>query len=65
MGSADGTSISPNHLAYRWKVEMKRREGIKEEGGNKIKGSKKKKGREEKERNNIAFQNKTCNRTCE
>ena len=35
MRSADGTSISPNDLAYRWKVEMKRGEGIKEEGENK------------------------------
>ena len=41
MGSANGTSISPNPLSYRWKVEMKRREGIKEEGGNNIRGSKK------------------------
>ena len=40
MESADGTSINTSHLAYRWKVEMKRRESIKEEGGNKIKGSK-------------------------
>ena len=38
MGSADGTSINPNHLAYRWKVEMKRSESIKEEGGNKMGG---------------------------
>ena len=39
-GKPDETSINPNHLAYRWKVEMKRRESIKEEGGNKIRGSK-------------------------
>ena len=49
MGSADGTSISPNHLAYRWKVEMKRRESIKEEGGNKIRGSKKRGSKREKQ----------------
>ena len=30
MGSADGTSISTSHLAYKWKVEMKRRRSIKE-----------------------------------
>ena len=35
MRNADGTSISPNDLAYRWKVEMKRGESIKEEGENK------------------------------
>ena len=50
MGGADGTSISTNHLAYRWKVGMKRKESIKEEGGNEIKGSGKK-----GEKNNIAF----------
>ena len=38
MGGADGTSINTNHLAYRWKVEMKSEESIKEEGGNEIKG---------------------------
>ena len=59
LGNADGTSINPNHLAYRWKVEMKKRESIKEEGGNKIEGSKK------REKNKIAFQNQTCNWTCE
>ena len=59
MGSADGTSISTNHPIYRWKVEMKMRESIKEEGGNEIEGSKK------REKNKIAFQNQTCNRTCE
>ena len=36
MGSVDGTNINPDHLAYRWKVEMKKGESIKEEGGNKI-----------------------------
>jgi len=40
MRSADGISISPNHLAYRWKVEMKRKRSIKEERGNKIERSK-------------------------
>ena len=39
MRRADGTSISLNHLAYRWTVEMKRGESIKEEGGNEIRGS--------------------------
>ena len=62
MGSVDGTNISSNHLAYRWKVEMKKRENIKEEGGNEIGGSKK---GEKKERNKKEFQNQTCNRTCE
>ena len=38
MGGADGTSISTNHLAYIWKVEMKSEKSIKEEGGNEIKG---------------------------
>ena len=61
MGGADGTSISTNHLIYRWKVEMKRKESIKEEGGNEIRGSRKK----GEKRNKIAFQSQTCNRTCE
>ena len=34
MGSADGTSINTNRLACTWKVEMKRRDSIKEERGN-------------------------------
>ena len=55
MRGTDGTSISPSHLAYRWKVEMKRREGIKEEGENKI-GD-----RKIKERNTVAIPNRTCN----
>ena len=42
MGSADGTSMNPNRLACMWKVEMKRRDSIKEEGGNKTRGSRKK-----------------------
>ena len=62
MGSVDRISIITNHLTYRWKVEMKMRESIKEEGGNEIGGSKK---GEEKEKNKIAFQNQTCNRICE
>ena len=49
MGSADGTSISTNHLVYRWKVEMKMRESIKEEGGNEIRGSKSGKRKREKQ----------------
>ena len=40
MGSADGTSISPNHLAYRWKMEMKRMESIKERQENKMRDQK-------------------------
>ena len=39
MGSVDRTGISTNHLAYRWKVEMKMRESIKE-GGSRKKGEK-------------------------
>ena len=42
MGSADETSINTSHLAYRWKMEMKRRGGIKEKRGNEMRGSKKK-----------------------
>ena len=42
MRSADGTSISTSHLAYKWKVEMKRRGGIKEKRGNEMRGTKKK-----------------------
>ena len=55
MGSADGTSISTNHLTYKWKVEMKMRESIKEEGGNEIGGSRKKekKKRETREHSRI------------
>ena len=30
----DGTSINTNHLDYMWRVEMKREDSIKEEGGN-------------------------------
>ena len=41
MGGADGTSIKNNCLACTWKVEMKRRDSIKEEEGNKTKGSEK------------------------
>ena len=32
MGSTDGTSIHTNRLACTWKVEMKRKDNIKEEG---------------------------------
>jgi len=45
----DGTSISLNHLAYRWTVEVKREESIKEEGKNKRRGGK-------KERQEILYQ---------
>ena len=31
MASADGTSIQTDHLACMWKVEMKRKDSIKEE----------------------------------
>ena len=52
MGSDDRTSISTNHRAYKWKVEIKKRESIKEERRNEIKGSKKK-GKEKQRRNKI------------
>jgi len=55
MRGADGTSISPSHQVYRWKVEMKGREGIKEEGENEI-GD-----RKMEERNTVAIPNQTCN----
>ena len=42
MESVDGTSISTSYLAYMWKVEMKRRRGIKEKRENEMWGSKKK-----------------------
>ena len=32
MGSADGTSIHIDRMACTWKVEMKRKDNIKEEG---------------------------------
>ena len=43
MGSADGTSIDTNNLACTLNMEMKRRDTIKEEGGNETRGSEKKK----------------------
>ena len=52
MGSDDRTSISTNHRAYKRKVEIKKRESIKEERRNEIKGSKKK-GKEKQRRNKI------------
>ena len=54
MRKTDGTSISPNH-AYKWTVEVKKVESIKEEGGNKRGG-----GKIEK-RNTVAIHNQTCN----
>ena len=57
MRGTDRTSININHLANRWNVEMKSEESIKEEGGNEMKGWKKRR------KNNIAFQNQTCNQT--
>ena len=41
MRSADRTSINTDCLACTWKVEMKRKDSIKEEGDNEMKGSKK------------------------
>ena len=41
MGDADVTSINTNHLACTWKVEMKKRDSIKEEGGNETRGLRK------------------------
>ena len=58
MESADGKSINTSHLAYRWKVEMKRRGGIKEKREDEMRGSKK------KGETNRDFK-KTCNRTLE
>ena len=40
MESVDGTGISTNHLAYRWKVEIKMRESIKEEEDQEKRGKK-------------------------
>ena len=37
---ANGTSISTNHLACTWRVEMKWEDSIKEEGGNEREESK-------------------------
>ena len=59
MGSADGTSIHTNRLVGTWKVEMKRKDIIKEEGGSKTEGLK------NQERNTVAIQNQTCNPTKE
>ena len=58
MGSADGTSINTSHLAYKWKVEMKRRGGIKEKRENE-KRRLKKKGKTNRD------SKKNCNRTLE
>ena len=38
MGRADGISINTNSLVCMWKVEMKMRDNIKEEGGNETRG---------------------------
>ena len=43
MGWVDGTSINTNSLVCTWKVEMKIKDNIKEEGGNKTRGLGKKK----------------------
>ena len=41
MGSADGTSIHTDRLACTWKVEMKKKDSIEEEGVNERRGSEK------------------------
>ena len=41
MGSADGTGIHTDRLAYTWKVEMKRKDNIKGEGVGENRGSEK------------------------
>ena len=51
MGSADGTSIYTNRLACTWKVEMKRKNSIKEEGVSEEGGSEKSR---KKHYNNLA-----------
>ena len=38
MESADGTSIHTDRLASTWRVDMKRKDNIKDEGGSKIRG---------------------------
>ena len=40
MGSVDGTSIHVDYLACTWKVEMKRKDNIKEKGVSETGGSK-------------------------
>ena len=47
MRRVDGTNISPNHLVYRWTVEVKRGESIKEERGNNKGDGERERGREE------------------
>ena len=55
MRRIDGTSIKPNHLAYRWTVEVKGERSIKGRG-------KDKNGDQEfKERNIVAIHHQTCN----
>ena len=58
MGNADETSINTSHLAYRRKVEKKRRGGIKEKRENEKRGLKRK-GKTNRD------SKKTCNRTLE
>ena len=43
MKRTDGTSINLNHLAYRWTVEVKGEESIKEEEKEQERGIKNKK----------------------
>ena len=56
---ANRTSINTNHLACTWRVEMKKEDSIKEEGGNERKRSR------NQERNTVAIRNQICNQTCE
>ena len=55
----DGTSINTNHLAYTWRIEMKREDSIKEEGSNERGGSR------NQEKNIVVIENQICNQTCE
>ena len=55
MRRTDGTSINPNHLAYRWTVEVKGRRSIK--GREKDKNG----DRKFEERNTVAIHHQTCN----
>ena len=55
MKKTDETSINPNHLDYRWTVEVK--------GGGGIKGKREnKKGNQRGDRKNtVVIHNQTCN----
>ena len=58
MRRIDGTSISPNHLAYKWTVEVKRGEGIKEDEKDNVR---ERGGGEGERRNTVAIHNQICN----